>query len=463
MDTPGSRRGISSRFSAATAAAILALGTLAAPVGAVVPIAGGAISATNYPINVSASVDAYDPSVNGDTAAYTADSTIRYYSFFTGIDSEVPVGSGSSDVLSDVAGSRIVFTRIDGTGARVLVFDTLALTTTAISPVGSAHYGPAIGNNTVAVINQNNGVLEIATIGGAPASVTDGSRIDQRPAVSPSGDRVVYESCPVADPLSCDIHQATPSGSGWAISSVTSTTQAESNADTDGSVIVYDAVRTDELDICWANAGGGPESCLEMAGPQRNPSVSAGVIVFESGSPADVYVYDTSTNRLFQITSTPHDESLSHVDVLAAGTVRVVWAGEIGANRDVFGVDLELPPVGPSYTFGGFQSPVDPLPTLNSMKAGAAVPVKFSLGGDFGLDIFAAGYPKSALVACDSTAPVDAVEQTMSAGGSGLTFDPLSGVYTYVWKTDRAWAGTCRQLVLSLADGSVGRANFKFK
>src|SRR5262249_27214781 len=48
------------------------------------------------------------------------------------------------------------------------------------------------------------------------------------------------------------------------------------------------------------------------------------------------------------------------------------------------------------YTFSGFFQPVDNLPTVNSVKAGSAIPVKFSLDGNQGLNIFAAGSPTSA-------------------------------------------------------------------
>jgi hypothetical protein len=115
-----------------------------------------------------------------------------------------------------------------------------------------------------------------------------------------------------------------------------------------------------------------------------------------------------------------------------------------------------------SYPFGGFLSPVDGLPTLNLVSAGRGVPVKFSLGGGHGLDLFAAGYPKSQGIPCDSTAPVDGVEETVSAGDSSLSYDAASDQYTYVWKTDKAWAGTCRQLVIQLNDGTYHRANFRF-
>lgn len=113
--------------------------------------------------------------------------------------------------------------------------------------------------------------------------------------------------------------------------------------------------------------------------------------------------------------------------------------------------------------FTGFFAPVDNLPTMNSVKAGSAIPVKFSLGGDWGLDIFAAGYPKSEQIACTTGASLDNIENTVNAGGSSLSYDPVADQYVYVWKTDKSWAGTCRQLVAKLADGTYHRANFQFK
>jgi len=114
------------------------------------------------------------------------------------------------------------------------------------------------------------------------------------------------------------------------------------------------------------------------------------------------------------------------------------------------------------YNFSGFFQPVDNLPTLNVVKAGSAVPVKFSLGGDQDLDIFDTGYPKSQVIACDSTAPVAGIEEMIATGSTSLSYDPDTNQYSYVWKTDKAWANTCRQLVMKLNDGTYHRANFKF-
>ena len=116
-----------------------------------------------------------------------------------------------------------------------------------------------------------------------------------------------------------------------------------------------------------------------------------------------------------------------------------------------------------AYSWSGFFSPVSLPPTVNSAKAGSAVPLKFSLGGNQGLAIFAAGSPSSQQVNCDNGAPVNVVEQTVTAGASGLQYDPSTGQYTYVWKTQSAWSGQCRQLSIKLVDGSTHVANFKFK
>jgi probable HAF family extracellular repeat protein len=123
--------------------------------------------------------------------------------------------------------------------------------------------------------------------------------------------------------------------------------------------------------------------------------------------------------------------------------------------------ELEAFLLNPAYDFSGFFAPVDNPPTVNTVNAGRAIPVKFSLSGDQGLGVIEEGYPKSQQVPCDAADPVDGIEETTTAGASGLTYDAASDEYTYVWKTDKAWTG-CRQLVLKLDDGTVHRANFNF-
>jgi dipeptidyl aminopeptidase/acylaminoacyl peptidase len=133
-----------------------------------------------------------------------------------------------------------------------------------------------------------------------------------------------------------------------------------------------------------------------------------------------------------------------------------------GVDNDCDGLLDNGCPAPPVFQFSGFFPPVDNTPMLNVVRAGRAIPVKFSLHGNQGLDIFAAGFPTSGPMACDETAPVEAIEATATAGNSGLTYDATTDQYTYVWKTDRAWAGQCRQLTVTLTDGSSYMARFKF-
>jgi hypothetical protein len=113
------------------------------------------------------------------------------------------------------------------------------------------------------------------------------------------------------------------------------------------------------------------------------------------------------------------------------------------------------------YNFTGFFSPVDNLPVLNQVKAGQNIPLKFSLSGNKGLGILAAGFPASQQVSCSTNVPINDMEETDNPGNSTLTYSP--DTYHYNWKTEKSWAGTCRVLTVKLNDGSTHTANFKFK
>ena len=114
------------------------------------------------------------------------------------------------------------------------------------------------------------------------------------------------------------------------------------------------------------------------------------------------------------------------------------------------------------YAFTGWLSPVDNPPTFNQVHAGQAIPMQFQLGGNQGLNIIAAGYPTAIQISCTTGAPVNTSTLTDTAGSSGLQYDPMTGTYTYVWKTRKSWSGTCQQFTLTLNDGSSHLADFQF-
>jgi PKD repeat protein len=116
---------------------------------------------------------------------------------------------------------------------------------------------------------------------------------------------------------------------------------------------------------------------------------------------------------------------------------------------------------GGTYIFGGFLPPVQAPPQWNTIQAGRAVPIKFSLNGDYGLSIVAEGYPKMQTVSCSNGTPQGEAQPTVSASSNGLSYDLASDTYTYVWKTERAWRNRCLQFQLRLTDGQEQVANFR--
>jgi len=116
------------------------------------------------------------------------------------------------------------------------------------------------------------------------------------------------------------------------------------------------------------------------------------------------------------------------------------------------------------YDFAGFFQPVENPDVWNKAKAGQGIPVKFSLGGNQGLDIFKTGSPTAVQVACPSGTGTtyDAIETT-TANSSGLIYDADAGQYVYVWKTPKTLDGKCYKFKLGLNDGSSWYALFDFR
>ena len=112
------------------------------------------------------------------------------------------------------------------------------------------------------------------------------------------------------------------------------------------------------------------------------------------------------------------------------------------------------------YDFVGFLG-LSAYPAATVIKARDGVTVRFTLAGDQGLGVLAAGSPTALPVDCATGAVLGAA--TPAASKRGLTYSKATGTYSQQWTTDPAWAKTCRQLVVELNDGTVHRANFSFK
>ena len=305
-----------------------------------------------FPIKVAGG-NQTNPSVRCNIASYTNDdlegtSAIEYFDFATATTLVVP-GNGL-DRLSDTDGQRIVFTQLDATGDRIALYDIASQTTNFIG--GGGDSDPAIGGNFVAYRHGESPtglgdiiIYDRSTGGYYPLSFNDVQ--DWWPAVSPDGNVVVWASCQSGQ-KGCSIYSAAKNSDGTLINiRAVSTTGDNSFPDTNGQLVVYTSERNGENDIYWQRVGGSTEMHLALPGDQRDARISGNLIVFESqvadGS-YDVFVYDLSTARLYQVTNTPgFSETLSDVATGCNGSNRIVYAvpGRFG-DFDVYAFTFQL-------------------------------------------------------------------------------------------------------------------------
>lgn len=150
------------------------------------------------------------------------------------------------------------------------------------------------------------------------------------------------------------------------------------------------------------------------------------------------------------------------VDTATAGThTFTVSSGDLAGNESTETATYRVEER-PDFGFRGFLWPVLNRPRVNVVEAGWIVPLRFNLDHFRGYDIVAAGYPRSRQYPCDSSAELDGGTPTVGLGNRHkVHYRHRGNVYTYLWRTDRAWAGQCRQFILKLADG-YHRADFRF-
>jgi hypothetical protein len=114
-----------------------------------------------------------------------------------------------------------------------------------------------------------------------------------------------------------------------------------------------------------------------------------------------------------------------------------------------------------AWPFAGFVG-LNAAPALNPAKTGGSVQVKFSLGGNRGLAILEAGSPTSQPISCGTSAAAATALKAPTGAASSLSYNARTDTYTFDWKTDKSWAGTCRQLSVKLVDGTERTLNFQF-
>jgi uncharacterized protein len=166
---------------------------------------------------------------------------------------------------------------------------------------------------------------------------------------------------------------------------------------------------------------------------------------------AVTFAWDLDGNGSFETPGQSVTFSSAGIIAPATRTVRVRVTDGFGQTA------VDDATVSVLYNFDGFFKPVHNLPTTNEVKAGQAVPVRFSLNGNHGLAIFASGSPRIDFVSCATSV----TQSTQSTTGE-LSYKVSSDQYTYTWMTDKAWRGTCGFLRVALNDGTTRSALFRF-
>lgn len=158
---------------------------------------------------------------------------------------------------------------------------------------------------------------------------------------------------------------------------------------------------------------------------------------------------------------TPAVCTLSGTTVSFVGVGACTVAASQAGNASYAPAAQATQSVGVVYPFTGFLGSIVNAPSFNTARAGSTVSLEFSLGGDRGLGVLGAGSPTIVSLPGCGTTP-SGLEAPAVVPNRSLTFNKRSGNYTVSFGSDRSWAGSCRQVVVRLSDGTDHRVNFQF-
>lgn len=404
------------------------------------------------------------------------------------IVASVPVGDFVGEVAVHPAGTFVYAALINSNTVAVIDSATNAVvaqvpvgpgctycgpSTVAVDPLGEFLYAPGQGDFILRTIRTSDHAV-VATAPGtgnypiSSAIHPDGKRlyvtnfIDGTLSVISPQTRSTIATVPVG---------SQPRGIGVVVTPAFVPTPAGNNVAVTAPALLSDGSTATTVNLNFSQVVVPGQTTITATAPLKGRPPPAD---FKLGSGNAAYYYDVSTTATFSGSAVLcfswqegqfANEHLIKVMHHENGDWANVTTSVDTTNNVACGTVTSLSPFAlfeSAYRFTGFYPPVDNAPVVNTVKAGQGVPVKFGLGGNHGLAVFVGAGPTSQQTNCTGGAPLDAVNETVSAGSSGLIYDAAAAQYVYVWKTEKAWAGTCRQLSLPFNDGSTRRVNFMF-
>jgi hypothetical protein len=250
----------------------------------------------------------------------------------------------------------------------------------------------------------------------------------------------------------------------WTVNDPESPNSLQTTGCNDQNIIADQAEQTYSCSATSAGGSSGPQS-VTIKRDATDPNVSL------NGGPADGQSYffgDTPAAPTCDAS-----DALSELDGAcsvsgyssAVGTHTVTaTATDMAGNENTASSTYTVKP----YTLNGFYQPIDMNDTVNTVKNGSTVPVKFELfkGATELTSTSAVTSIKSTPISCASLSgdPEDAIE-TVATGGTSLRYDTTAGQFIYNWTTPKGatQVGKCYSLTMTAADSSTITAYFKLK
>jgi hypothetical protein len=237
---------------------------------------------------------------------------------------------------------------------------------------------------------------------------------------------------PAAPPVTC----SPSSGSTFPLGATTvscSASDARGNVAT-GTFTVSVVDTRPPVIVVPANVAAAPTgpagAAVTYAGQQATDAVDGSLPVTCSPAPGSTFGFGTTA-----VTCTATDSS-----------------GNVGSNS----FNVTVTPFG----FSGFQQPIDNVPAVNAVQAGATLPVKWKLQGAGGTTItstgtVAAGWPKQTQVSCSTFTGMEDDVSGATTGATTLRYDEVGGQFVYNWQTPKSGAGTCWLVKMTTDDAGT--------
>jgi hypothetical protein len=317
-------------------------------------------------------------------------------------------------------------------------------------PNGTETANASTGDRTVA--NQAGRTVKAGPISGIKVDKKAPVLTDEGPTNQPDGDNGWYKSAVTNG------FKATDGGSGFAPSGDLTKSFTESSGTNEGATVriasgsVSDAVGNSAASINSAAFK------IDLSNPTN--------VTFVGGPNAGEHFFGDTPAKP---TCTANDavSGVASCDVTgystAVGTHTMTATAKDNAGRTATATRQYTVK---AWTFKGFYQPVDMNNTINTVKGGSTVPIKFELlkGTTELTDTANVVQPlKAQKISCTTLTgdPEDLIEMTVT-GGTSLRYDTTGGQFIYNWKTPTG-AGTCYNVTISSLDGSSQTAYFKLK